>query len=89
MHVEAGTARAAAHGSAERWAKGEPLSPLDGAPIAVKANIAVEGAPGDGNAAPRGLGSGVKPHGRSAPSMGPWLDGRLSLVLSGNKECPG
>jgi aspartyl-tRNA(Asn)/glutamyl-tRNA(Gln) amidotransferase subunit A len=45
VHVEADTARAAAHRSAERWAKGEPLSPLDGAPIAVKANIAVEGAP--------------------------------------------
>jgi len=43
--VEEDGAREAAHASAERWAKGEPLSAIDGAPIAIKANIAVEGAP--------------------------------------------
>ena len=34
-----------AHASAERWKSGEARSLLDGAPIAVKANIAVEGLP--------------------------------------------
>jgi hypothetical protein len=43
--VDADRARAEAHQSAERWAKGEPLSPIDGAPIGVKCNIAVEGLP--------------------------------------------
>ncbi len=38
-------AEQAAHESAERWAKGQALSMLDGAPIAVKCNIAVEGLP--------------------------------------------
>jgi aspartyl-tRNA(Asn)/glutamyl-tRNA(Gln) amidotransferase subunit A len=38
-------ALAAAHASAERWARGEPLSAIDGVPIAVKANIAVKGLP--------------------------------------------
>jgi aspartyl-tRNA(Asn)/glutamyl-tRNA(Gln) amidotransferase subunit A len=45
--VDAERARAAAHASAERWRSGEPLSVVDGAPIAVKANIAVEGLPWD------------------------------------------
>ena len=38
-------ALAAAHESAERWSRGAALSLLDGQPIAVKANIAVEGLP--------------------------------------------
>jgi aspartyl-tRNA(Asn)/glutamyl-tRNA(Gln) amidotransferase subunit A len=38
-------ARAAAAASSARWAANAPLSALDGAPIAVKANIAVKGAP--------------------------------------------
>ena len=38
-------AEQAAHESAERWAKGTALSMIDGAPIAVKANIAVAGLP--------------------------------------------
>jgi aspartyl-tRNA(Asn)/glutamyl-tRNA(Gln) amidotransferase subunit A len=38
-------AQKAAHESAERWAAGKPLSRIDGAPLAVKANIAVEGLP--------------------------------------------
>lgn len=47
-HVDEAGARAAAHASAERWRKGKALSPLDGTPIAVKANIAVEGLPWTG-----------------------------------------
>ncbi len=39
------SAREAAAESAARWAAGSPLSALDGVPIAVKANIAVKGAP--------------------------------------------
>lgn len=45
VHVDAEGARAAAHDSAERWRAGAALSPLDGVPIAIKANIAVKGAP--------------------------------------------
>lgn len=37
-------ALAQASASAERWAAGQPLSDLDGVPLAVKANIAVAGA---------------------------------------------
>ena len=44
-HVDADGARAAAHASAERWRRGEARSLLDGAPIAIKANVAVEGWP--------------------------------------------
>ncbi len=43
VELDAAGARAEARASARRWAAGEPLSPIDGAPIAVKANIAVEG----------------------------------------------
>ena len=43
-----GAAEQAAHESAERWAKGAALSMIDGAPIAVKANIAVAGLPWHG-----------------------------------------
>ncbi|OYX34674.1 MAG: hypothetical protein B7Y99_05095 [Caulobacterales bacterium 32-69-10] len=43
--VDAEGARAAAYASAERWSKGQALSRLDGMPIAVKANIAVQGLP--------------------------------------------
>ena len=43
--VDAEGARAAAHASAERLSRGAPLSPVDGVPVAVKANIAVEGLP--------------------------------------------
>jgi aspartyl-tRNA(Asn)/glutamyl-tRNA(Gln) amidotransferase subunit A len=45
VHVDAEGAHAAAHASAERWRTGKALSPIDGAPIAVKANIAVKGFP--------------------------------------------
>ena len=45
VHVDAEGARAAAHESAARWHDGAALSPLDGVPIAIKANIAVKGAP--------------------------------------------
>jgi aspartyl-tRNA(Asn)/glutamyl-tRNA(Gln) amidotransferase subunit A len=44
---EAG-ARAAALASAARWRAGKPIGPLDGAPIVVKANIAVRGMPWTG-----------------------------------------
>jgi aspartyl-tRNA(Asn)/glutamyl-tRNA(Gln) amidotransferase subunit A len=42
--VLADSALAAAAASARRWQEGQPLSAIDGAPVAVKANIAVEGA---------------------------------------------
>jgi len=45
LAVDRDRARASAHDSAERWRRGAPLSPVDGAPVAVKANIAVEGLP--------------------------------------------
>ena len=45
VHVDEAGARAAAHASSERWRQGRALSPIDGAPIAVKANIAVAGMP--------------------------------------------
>jgi aspartyl-tRNA(Asn)/glutamyl-tRNA(Gln) amidotransferase subunit A len=43
VELDAAGARADARASARRWAEGKPLSPVDGAPIAVKANVAVEG----------------------------------------------
>jgi len=43
VELDAAGARAEARASAQRWADGKPLSPIDGAPIAVKVNIAVEG----------------------------------------------
>lgn len=48
VHVDEDGARAAAHASADRWRRGEALSPIDGAPIAIKANIAVQGMPWHG-----------------------------------------
>lgn len=45
VHVDEEGALAAAHASAERWRTGRALSPIDGTPIAVKANIAVAGMP--------------------------------------------
>ncbi|HTK36814.1 MAG TPA: amidase [Caulobacteraceae bacterium] len=45
VFVDREGALAAAHESAERWRNGAALSLLDGQPIAVKANIAVEGLP--------------------------------------------
>jgi len=48
VHVDGEGARAAAHASSERWRKGRVLSPIDGVPIAVKANIAVQGMPWHG-----------------------------------------
>lgn len=44
-HVDAEGARAAAHASAERWRRGAARSLLDGAPVAIKANVAVRGWP--------------------------------------------
>ncbi len=38
-------ARIAAEASEKRWAKGEPLSPLDGVPVSIKDNQAVAGQP--------------------------------------------
>ena len=43
VQVDAEGARAAAAQSAARWADGAPLSPVDGVPIGIKANIAIEG----------------------------------------------
>ncbi|MEH0194650.1 amidase [Caulobacter sp. CCNWLY153] len=43
VELDPAGARIEARASARRWAEGKPLSPIDGAPIAVKANIAVEG----------------------------------------------
>lgn len=45
LNLDSEGARAAAADSAERWARGKPLSPVDGAPIGVKVNIAVAGLP--------------------------------------------
>lgn len=45
VHEDFARARRDAAASAQRWAKGKPRSPLDGAPIGVKANIAIEGLP--------------------------------------------
>ena len=43
--VDEDGALTAARASAERWAAGEPLSGIDGVPIAIKGNIAVAGMP--------------------------------------------
>lgn len=48
VHVDEDGALEAAHASAERWRAGEALSPIDGTPIAIKANIAVKGFPWHG-----------------------------------------
>jgi aspartyl-tRNA(Asn)/glutamyl-tRNA(Gln) amidotransferase subunit A len=45
VHLESERARAAAAASAKRWAAGRPKSKLDGAPLVVKANIALAGLP--------------------------------------------
>jgi aspartyl-tRNA(Asn)/glutamyl-tRNA(Gln) amidotransferase subunit A len=45
VHLRAAQAREEAAMSAARWARTSPLSSIDGVPIAVKANIAVAGAP--------------------------------------------
>ncbi|WP_415287502.1 amidase [Brevundimonas sp. S1H14] len=45
LTVDEQGARAAALASGARWASGRPLSPLDGVPIAIKANIAAVGLP--------------------------------------------
>lgn len=45
LSVDVEGARAGAAASGARWAKGQPLSPLDGVPVGVKANIAVAGLP--------------------------------------------
>ncbi len=43
--VDKAGAQAGAHASSARWAEGQPLSPIDGVPIMVKANIAIAGRP--------------------------------------------
>ncbi|MEY4255634.1 MAG: hypothetical protein RLZZ141_861, partial [Pseudomonadota bacterium] len=43
--VDQDGALTAARASAERWAAGEPLSGIDGVPVAIKGNIAVAGMP--------------------------------------------
>ena len=48
VHVDEEGARGAAHASSERWRKGKALSPIDGTPVAIKANIAVAGMPWHG-----------------------------------------
>lgn len=48
VHVDDAGARTAAHASSDRWRAGKALSPIDGAPIAVKVNIAVQGLPWHG-----------------------------------------
>jgi aspartyl-tRNA(Asn)/glutamyl-tRNA(Gln) amidotransferase subunit A len=45
VDLDVDSARDAARLSAQRWASGMPLSPLDGCVIGVKANIAVKGLP--------------------------------------------
>lgn len=43
--LDADAALAAARGSADRWASGMPLGPLDGVPVTIKENIATRGVP--------------------------------------------
>lgn len=43
--VDAAGARAGAKASAGRWARGAPLSPVDGIPVLVKSNIGIAGRP--------------------------------------------
>lgn len=45
LSVDYEGARAGAEASSLRWAQGQPLSPLDGVPVGVKANIAVANLP--------------------------------------------
>lgn len=45
VHLDRDGAERAARESAARWRAGAPLSPIDGAPIVVKANVAVAGMP--------------------------------------------
>jgi aspartyl-tRNA(Asn)/glutamyl-tRNA(Gln) amidotransferase subunit A len=45
VHLDKAGARAAAKASSARWSAGAPLSPVDGAIIGVKANIAMAGLP--------------------------------------------
>lgn len=45
VHEDRAGARAAAAASARRWQRGEALSPIDGLPVVVKANVAVKGMP--------------------------------------------
>ncbi|MEM9705994.1 MAG: amidase [Pseudomonadota bacterium] len=45
LHLDEEEAYKAAQGSEARWAKNAPLSPIDGVPFGVKANIAMQGAP--------------------------------------------
>ena len=45
FYVRNAGARAAAAASATRWARGEPLGPIDGVPVTLKENIARKGIP--------------------------------------------
>ena len=48
VHWTIADAEAAAAASAQRWRAGTPLSVMDGAPVVLKANLAVQGAPWTG-----------------------------------------
>ncbi len=45
VHVDAEAAEKAAHASATRWGRGEPLSPIDGVPVSMKDLTEVAGMP--------------------------------------------
>ena len=45
VHIDSTGARIAANASRERWARGAPLSPLDGVPLSLKDNLHAAGLP--------------------------------------------
>ncbi len=66
----------AAHASAARWARGEPLSPLDGVPGTLKENIATAGCPMPAGTAATEL----KPMPADAPPAARWHEAGLVLL---------
>ena len=76
MHVAREKARAEAAASSERWRKGEPLSPLDGMPLAIKDIIETEDMP-TGQGSP--LWEGTQTRRDSASVMGLRQAGGISL----------